>query len=208
MGGWKDRFTFRERFFVEHEVGPNTMRFYPNRVGLLHELAEVSKPLAKAITALLAPDERAGFSEKVSQQGETIIKETSVPAASAEVLDQRARERDGAIEALVGAIANPRNRLLVGRLLMDSLREEFTYSSERSAAEVEEFLYGSKDGYDGLDLPTLGQLIAGWMRANARVFGPAGEALAARAGERLGGARAAPAPRSEFPSEIPSPVPG
>ncbi len=209
--GWKDRFTFRERHFVEHAVCGQALRFYPNRVGLLHDLAEVSKPVASAIAALFADRSTdAGFNEKVSQQGDIIVKETTAQAASPEVLLLRAKERDGAIEALLTAVADPRNRLLLGRLLMDSLREEFPYHGERPAIDVEEFLYGDgkPDGYPGLDVPALTAAIGGWIKANAKQFGKVGEQIAAEIQGRFGGAVASPSRPNVSPSGTPSPEPG
>lgn len=208
--GWKDRFTFRERHHVEHEVCGTSLRFFPNRVGLLHDLAEVSKPVASALAALFT--DRSGDSgtvEKLSQQGDVIVKESTYEATSPEVIQLRARERDAAVAALLGAVADPRNRLLLGRLLMDSLREEFPYHVDRPAPEVEEFLYGSKDGpYQGLDVPALTAMIGGWIKANAKQFGRVGEQIAAEIEGRIGGARVSPNRPSGSPSETPSPEPG
>ena len=209
--GWKDRFTFRERHFVEHEVCGQKLRFYPNRVRLLHDLAEVSKPVASALAALFSDHSTdAGFNEKISQQGDIIVKETTSQAASPEVLQLRSKERDGAISALLSAVSDPRNRLLLGRLLMDSLRDEFPYHEERPTVDVEEFLYGDgrPDGYPGLDLPALTSALGGWIKANAKQFGKVGEQMAAELAGRIGGARVSPNPRSESPSETPSPAPG
>jgi hypothetical protein len=207
--GWKDRFTFRERHFVDHDVAGTKLRFFPNRVGLLHELAEVSKPVASAMAALFA-DRSAdvGSTEKVMTQGDTIIRECSVQGASPEILKMRSQEREKAVNSLVDALSDPRNRLLVGRLLMDSLRDEFPYSADRPPAEVEEFLYGDRASYEGLDLPILSDLIGGWIKANARVFGKAGESVAALARERLGGAAASPSRPEASPSESQSPSDG
>jgi hypothetical protein len=209
--GWKDRFTFRERHFVEHEVCGQRLRFYPNRVGLLHDLAEVSKPVASALAALFSDrSQDAGMEEKISQQGDIIVKESVMQAVSAEIVTLRSKERDGAIDALLTAVSDPRNRLLLGRLLMDSLREEFPYHAERPAVDVEEFLYGDgkPDGYPGLDIPALTAMIGGWIKANAKQFGKVGEQVAAELAGRIGGVRVSPSPRSEYPSETPSPAPG
>ena len=211
--GWKDRFTFRERHFVEHEVCGQKLRFYPNRVGLLHDLAEVSKPVASALAAIFADrSQDAGMQEKISQQGDIVVKETLMQAVSAEIVTLRSKERDGAVGALLTAVSDPRNRILLGRLLMDSLREEFPYHSERPGIDVEEFLYGDgkpePDGYPGLDLPALTAAIGGWIKANAKQFGKMGEQVAAELAGRIGGARVSPSPRRESPSETPSPEPG
>lgn len=215
--GWKNRGSFRDKHFVEHEVSGETLRFYPNRIALLQDLAELSKPIGAAIAGLFA--DRSGDAsqvEKVMVQSDTTIKESTFQAVSAEVLTLRARERDAAIASLLDAVSNPKNRLLLGRLLMDSLREEFPYViGERKPADVERFLYGGEDGSEPLDLPELAAMVGGWIKANAKQFGKVGEEIAARVNARLGGDEkvspresVSPSPLSESPSESPTPSSG
>lgn len=199
--GWKDRFTFRERHFVTHEVGGIKFNFYPNRIALLHELAEVSKPIATALGALFADQSRdTASAEKVMLQGDTTIKETTLQSISPELAAHRAKERDDALKALLDAVSDPRNRLLIGKLLMDSLRDEFPFARDRHPGDVEEFLYGDGKDYAGLDTPALSGMVQGWIKANAKVFGPAGEMVAAQLKGQLGGIVA---PLSASPSENP-----
>jgi hypothetical protein len=201
---WKDVRTYRSRDSVEHEVNGKSVRFYPNRMRLLPELTELSVPIGKALAELLDPSRTdSAMTEKVMVQGETTIKESSVTPPSPEVSKARAAARDGAIEALLKALGDPRNRLSLGRLLMDSLADDFPYAAERPAAEVEGFLYGA-DGVEGLDLPLLAQLVSGWIKANAKQFSRVGELVAARLGD-LGGVMAPPQPS---PSTDPRPSSG
>lgn len=204
--GWKERFTFREKHAVEHEVCGSVFRFYPNRIRMLQDLAEVAKPIGSALAGLFA-ERDYGSTEKVMSQEGTIIKETSIQAATVEVLKHRAKERDVSVEALLSAVSDPRNRLMFGRLLMDSLREEFNYHPDRPAPEVEAFLYGEGD-YAGLDLPALSAMVAGWVKANAKQFGSVGEQIAAEVMGRIGGAAASLNPLNESPSTTAKPEPG
>lgn len=207
--GWKDRLTFREKHCVEHDVCGAKLRFYPNRIGLLHELAEVSKPVASALAALFV--DRSGdatSTDKTMVQGDTTIRECSLQGVSPEIIRLRATEREAAVSALLTAVSDARNRLLLGRLLMDSMRDEFPYAADRPPAEVEEFLYGSAD-FPGLDVPALAAMVGGWIKANAKVFGAAGKQVADLVESRLVGAVRPPSPSpSESPSESPSPSDG
>lgn len=205
--GWKDRFTFREKHAVEHDVCGSTLRFYPNRIGMLQDLSEISRPIATALAALFAERE-SGMVEKVSSQGDTVIRESTYLAPSVEAVAHREQSRDAAIRSLIDAVADPRLRLTLGRLLMDSLREEFPYHSDRPAPEVEEFLYGDKGSYSGLDLPAMSAMILGWVKANARQFGKVGEQIAGEIAGRLAGAGLSPDRPIESPSTMPSPEPG
>jgi hypothetical protein len=209
---WKDVRTYRSRESVEHEVNGAKVRFYPNRMRLLPELTELSVPVAKALAELLDPSRSdAAMTEKVMVQGETTIKESTVAAAAPEIVKARSASRDAAIEALLLSLGDARNRLRLGRLLMDSLADLFPYHADRPAAEVESFLYG--DGQtEGIDLPLLTDLVSGWIAANAKQFTKVGELLPVRLGGAAAGFPApspltAPAPSSGFDSRTPSSPP-
>jgi hypothetical protein len=202
--GWKDKLTFRQSQFVDHEVQGSKLRFYPNRIRVLHVLADVSRPVAAALASLFADQSRdSALNEKTMTEGETLIRESSVAAVSVDTIKMRAKEREDAIAKLVDAVSDKRNRLLIGQLLMDSLREEFPAHTDRPVPEVEEFLYGDGEGYEGIDLPTMGEMLTGWIKANSKVFGPVGEQVAARLGASLGGKFP-----SDSPSTGPTPTPG
>lgn len=202
---WKEVRTYRSRESVEHEVNGVKLRFYPNRMRLLGELAELSTPVAKALAELLDPSRRdTPMTEKVSTQGDVVVKESTVAESSPAVMQARAAARDAAIQSLLSALGDPRNRLRLGRLLMDSLADEFPFAADRAPAEVEEFLYGNKE-QEGLDLPLLADLLKGWIKANAKQFSKAGELVAARLGD-LGGLVSQPP--SPSPSETATPSDG
>jgi hypothetical protein len=187
MSNWKERFAYNTKSGIEHEVNGHTMRFYPNRIGLLTELAEISKPVAHALEVLMS-DSR-GDSTSVSEEhkekprkgkdgietADFSVNKITVEAVSPAVADHRRKERHDAIDQLLDGVTNQRTRLLFGKLLMDSMREEFEYKKDRPLPEVEEFLFGDKEGYEGLDTPILVQMVVGWLKANAKCFGSAGE---------------------------------
>jgi len=196
---WKDRFTYSSKSAVEHEVNGHKLRFYPNRIGLLTELAEISKPIAHALGTLFG--DGRGDSTSISEtftdkpkkdlktgfeQAESKVDKITVQAVSPEVAEHRRKERNDAIDELLDGMTNARNRILIGKLLMDSLRDEFPYKKDRAAAEVEEFLDGDGENYEGLDTPMIVQMIVGWLKANAKVFGSAGEKMVDLVKGRLG----------------------
>lgn len=179
--GWKDKFTFRDRLVVEHKVGDETFRFSPNRIGLFRELRDLSAPVTEALTILFADKSRdSGSSVKSVNDGKDFFQEDcSTEPITVEMAKFRSTEQCEAIEKLVNTIADERNQILIGRLLMDSLRGDFPYARSRSTKDVEEFLYGTEDDDDwtGLDMPTMVELVIGWIKANAKVFGSSGEGL-------------------------------
>ena len=183
--GWKKRFTFRDKRSIEHEVSGEKFRFYPNRMALLTEARDLAEPVAKAISVLFADESRdSGSGVKRHREGEGdssfYMEDIQTEPITKEMAEYRQGERDRAIESIFGTLADARSRLLLGKLFMDSLRDEFPYREDRSTADVEEFLYGSEsedDEYDGLDMPVLIELFRGWMKANAQTFGDVGEKL-------------------------------
>jgi len=194
---WKERFTWKSKVFVEREIDGRTFRFYSNRIALLEELAEVSKPVGLAISSLLDRDETRNvttenFKEKVrkdlranTETADSTIDRTIVAAPTPEISRHRRQERESAVNQILGAVASKPNRILLGKLLMDSLREEFDYDPARKTDQVEEFLYGDGESYEGLSLPMLVQLCQGWLAANAKVFGDLGEKVTAMVKEKL-----------------------
>jgi len=189
---WKDRATYQSKTFVEREVNGSLLRFYPNRYALLQEMSAIAGPLAKAIITLSSDTrhDATAVTERFKEK-DTEVEKITVQGVSTEVLSYRAKEKAQAIDELVTGLTNARTRLLLGKLLMDSMREEFDWKRERTTAEVEEFLDGDGKGYAGLDVPTMVELVKGWMAANSKAFGLMGEQVVDLVSARLQGLRAA-----------------
>jgi len=196
--GWKDKFTFKEKHAVEQQVGENTLRFYPNRIHVLPELAELSKPIAAALATLFAEKGNdAAVSDEKIESPEGTIRRSTVQAISPETIKARDAQLRSALGEVLDVLADKRNCYKFGVLIMDSLREVFPHARDRSPELVEEFLFGDgePDGHPGFALPEMAQLIRGWIAANTRQFGDTGKILAAAVESRLGGLR------SNSPSE-------
>lgn len=189
---WKKLFAYTSSAAVEQSVNGNTIKFYPNRIGLLTELAEISKPVTKALATLFGekPSMTTSTSKSYTDKPKKDIKsgtesaegrsdEIVIEAVQPAVADHRRKTRDEAIDQLIDALTDGRNRILFGKLLMDSMRDEFSYKRDRDAREVEEFLFGDGNEYEGIDAPTMADMVKGWARANAKVFGPMGEKMVA-----------------------------
>jgi hypothetical protein len=179
---WHKRFTFRDKRSIKHDVCGREFRFYPNRMALLTEARDLSGPIAKAINTLFVDQSRdASSTVKRQHEGDFFMEDIQTEGLAIDMAKHRLVERNDAIETVLGTLADPRSILLLGKLFMDSLRDDFPYSKDRKAADVEEFLFGDDDGddaeYQGLDMPMLVELFRGWMKANATVFGEAGESL-------------------------------
>lgn len=177
---WQKRFTFRDKRSIKHQVNGQDFRFYPNRMALLTQARDLAEPVAKAVNLLFADQSRDSKSNvKRTHEGEFFLEDITTEGLDIEMAKHRMEERSEAISTIMGTLADQRSLLLLGKLFMDSLREEFPYKKDRHASEVEEFLYGEEDGdedaYEGLDTPVLIELFKGWMKANALTFGDVGE---------------------------------
>lgn len=175
------KFTFRDKRSIKHQVNGQEFRFYPNRVGLLTEARDLAEPVAQAINTLFA-DQSKDTSSNVKRQheGDFFMEDIQTQGIDIEMAKHRQRERSQAISTILGTLADARSLILMGKLFMDSLRDEFPYKRERSVQEIEEFLYGDDEEgseYEGLDMPVLVEMFQGWMKANATTFGDTGESL-------------------------------
>jgi len=199
------KFTFRDKRSIKHQVNGQEFRFYPNRVGLLTEARDLAEPVAQAINTLFA-DQSKDTSSNVKRQheGDFFMEDIETKGISIEMAKHRQAERSKAISTILGTLADPRSLILLGKLFMDSLRDEFEYKRERSVQEVEEFLYGDGGEYEGLDAPVLVEMFQGWMKANATTFGDTGESLVGLVKAKIEGLVA----DSERGSEKPDPTSG
>jgi len=190
---WQKQFTFRDKRSIKHQVSGQEFRFYPNRMALLNEARDLSGPIAKAINTLFADQSRdAGSAVKRHHEGDFFMEDIQTEPLSIEMAQHRLAERNEAIETILDTLADERSIRLLGKLFMDSLRDNFPYAKDRSIADVEEFLFGEgeDDEYQGLDMPTVVELFQGWMKANATVFGEAGEQLVGLVRAKIEGLRA------------------
>lgn len=215
---WKQRVkTFQERRAVTHTIdGMGELRFYPNRISQLQQLKGVSETVMKCMGTLFS--DNRGDADAVTETGtdETgfQIQKTRVSAVSTEVLEYRAKQQRVAIEELF-SLLDRRNMMLLGEMLMDSLRDEFTYARQRAPQDVEEFLFGAGEeaGEAAMDLPLFVGLMQGWIKANSKVFGDMGEKLVGLVKGRIqvvSGLEGDPTsgPSSKTASSQPSPTDG
>lgn len=188
--GWSDRIkSYMSRQAVAHEIeGMGTLQFYPNTVGQISKLKDMSAGVMMAVSVLLTDhrSDAAAVTETASEGNrETGFTKqtTTVEAVTPEVLEYRAKERANAISRLL-ELADKRNMILFGGLLMDSLTEEFPYDKDRKTEDVERFLYGT-EATDALNIPLLIAMTHGWIKANSRSFGKMGKKMVGLLKSRL-----------------------
>lgn len=150
--------------FEERDINGATMRFHPISAGLMFRLRRLAVPIAKALSTLF---QATSFDVTVVDrttkgpdgEGREVIQEAIDPRLAKVRTDQRA----DAMAELIEALSAEQNRLLVGQIITDSLREVFPRGMKSS--DVEEFMVG-------LEAPTLLKLLRGVAAANSEVLGP------------------------------------
>jgi len=151
---------------IEHEVNEELLKFYPVSLGVIFQLKEVLKPLAFGLASI--------FTDKGSDRGYTStsdkdgFEQTIVNPIGVDLARLRAEEKQKAILDFLEAFSDIKSRNAMGRLVMDSLREEFGRRLEHK--DVTDFI-------ESVDADSLVQLLTGVVRANKGVFGPFGDMI-------------------------------
>lgn len=154
-------------------------RFYPIRVGtiLTGDLAELTQPVIQAITMLLSENKRAseraaygfssdtGFVEEISPDDTVLRRHDPIDPQLAQV---REKSRAKAVKDAMTTLLNPKTQLSVGRILTDSMRDEF--DSRPTDDQVLEFMAS-------LELPVFFACIGAMLEANTSVFGDLGNSI-------------------------------
>ena len=152
---------------VSHTVAETEFRFYPVPIKLFMELRTLAGPIAKAIAVLFFSKSSDARVEQVStgsrQRGE-YIERSIVDPSPLEVVKYRSEEKAAAVRELIEAMGDDRILGTLGRVIITSLRDEFT---ERPVTreQADEFMAT-------LDPSLLFELLMGVAKAHAKVFDP------------------------------------
>lgn len=150
------------------EINGTPVNFYPVSIVCAFNIKEAIKPFARAFASLLADTSGdRGYTSSKSADG---FEQTVVKPMGVELAELRAKQRDAAVLDLVDSVTEVRSRTALGRLIMDSMRDEFP-SRKHEQNDVNDFL-------EKVDTDTMIQLVKGVLKANARVFGPFGQKVA------------------------------
>jgi hypothetical protein len=128
----------------------------------------LSKPLAQALTVLFTNKESdTGATTQSIENGKEGRKEikTVVDPLTVEIAVYRSNQKQEAFESLFEALSNQDNGMLLGRMIMDSLREIFDEKDREDRNRALELI-------KAMDLATLKDMITGLIKANAKVLGP------------------------------------
>lgn len=169
--GWRKKTSLFEAKFIEKKIGDQTWRFYPVSVSRLFQLRTTIKAVSEACSVLFAKntDDYEQSVEKItSEQG--VIERQSTGAMTVELAKLRASQKRAAVAEAIEALMSDENKVALGRLLADSLRDDI--DRDASDDEITEFM-------DSMDLGQLIEMFLAFGEANAKVFGPLGEKMRA-----------------------------
>lgn len=155
-----------KRKAVQHTVNECEFNFYPVRIGRLlsGEIRDAVAPIARAVTVLMTCGDSVR-PEKHTQVGGpddpngVYSKEGEI---SVQTQDWLNATRGNAVHKALTEIIDPKTNLVIGRVLADSLRDDF--NRDTPDEEIQEFM-------DELDVRDLAEFIVGFLKANAEVFG-------------------------------------
>lgn len=204
MSDWKAKLSCFTPNYIEHQVGDDTLRFWPVSVGIVFELRRIGKPLAKSLSVLFERHNSDQGTHDVLEKDEhgQDRREMTIMPIDVEMARLRHDQRSHAIEELIESITSPDNAEVIGKIIMDSLHDVFP-KGDKDNPPAAAFIR---------ELPTtaLGAMLVGVAKANKDVLGPladrvteATEAVVARIGK--------PPANSAEPSkdeETPSPTNG
>lgn len=179
MSDWKSKLNFGEPTCVTCKVGESDIDFYPVSVGMMFKLRRLAKPLAQAISVLTAggakdtgqiyrqvgdPVRDADGKPIIVGEGDsaTTIRdtETIAEAITPELAELRSKQKTEAVESLVSACMDEDNLVIIGSIIMDSMRIP---NADRPPA---------KEFINSIPTDKLPDLILGVGKANKGVFGP------------------------------------
>lgn len=170
---WKEQLDFLSPKGIEHEVQGKKLMFYPISNKILFQLKEVAKPLASAIAALF-PDARKDVGTKYDYAddpdvapGKERLLHMETEGISAQLALLRLDTKEKAIIGIIDALTDSNNALVIGRVIVDSLKDVFERDS-MSPQETTKFM-------ENMSIDTLKDMLLGLMKANAKVLGPLGE---------------------------------
>lgn len=177
---FKQKFALLKRNTETREIAGQTFTFYPISVRMLFELKTSMEPLLKGLRVIFNKQTNEGTQTveetRDPMTGQVLSRVTHLGAPDVGVLKARAEESEKNMRDAVEAVLGDANRLLLGRVLADSLRDE----GIRTDAEIAEFIQDP-----AFDLPLLVEFLNGFLAVNAKVFGPLAERVRSVVREKL-----------------------
>lgn len=177
---FKQKFSLLKRNTETREISGQMFTFFPISVRMLFELRSNMEPLMKALKAVFskAPTEGTQTVEETRDPvtGQVLSRVTHLGSPDVAVMRARAEQSDKDLRDAIEAVLGPSNRMMLGRVLADSLRDEGLSSD----ADIDAFINAPE-----FDLPLLVEFMSGFFAVNAKVFGPFAERVRGMVKEKM-----------------------
>jgi hypothetical protein len=160
---WKDEFSFISPEGVEHKVQDKVLKFYPISVKTAFAVKGVAATLVRALSTILKKHE-TDCAQKTRLDKDGKMQEVQSEAIDKSLAELRTKEREKALEEAIQALLNGDNSLVIGKMLVDSLRD-VPGRDKMTSDQIKAFV-------DDLPLPALVDMLVGLAKGNKAVFGP------------------------------------
>ena len=200
---FKQKFALLKRNTVTREIAGQPFTFYPISIPMLFDLKSTMEPLMKALKTLFS-GEVSGAGTKTEEETrdplsqKVLAKVTHYGVPDINVLKLKAEQSDATMKLAIETVFGEQNRMLVGRVLADSLRDEF--DGRPNDSQIREFVMDP-----AFDLTVLIAMLGGFFEVNARVFGPLAQRVKEQIKSRLSNLTPSPAASASASLE-PSPA--
>lgn len=150
---------------VPHTIDGQTFQFYPVRTRMIlsGKFRDLIEPIVKAVGVLRLPIDPfpAKLTEDSGPDG-SFLRVTEAPTV--QMVDHQNAIRNNEMKAALDTLFSDQNSLSVGRLILDSLRDEV--EGRPTDEQVMEFMED-----DNMDVAVLYGFVVGFVKANAKVLG-------------------------------------
>lgn len=165
----------------EASIAGKTECFYSVSPDTMFELRGLAKPLARALSILFTPiGQESGVKEQTFKRdgpdGHEEGTSVDVMPVDPKVVEMKLKQRADAIESVIEAAGEQKNRYALGRFILDSRRtpEERRAGKLVKDDEIKVLLSGKV-----CDAVAFGQMLQAALKANAGAFGALGGKMAA-----------------------------
>ncbi|MFG0317076.1 MAG: hypothetical protein ACF8XB_07385 [Planctomycetota bacterium JB042] len=154
---WKESYLFLSPTYESVEIDGREVHFYPISARCAFRIRKLARPIATALDILLAKNEHDTKSVFREFDGG---RESISEAIDTELAKHRDSRREAAITDLIESVTEEANQNVIGRMLLDSMRDE-GFPREPTDEDVRFFM-------DHTPITTLGLMLSGLAKANMR----------------------------------------
>ena len=167
---WKEKWTFIKPKGISCKIDEDTLLFYPVSISCMFTLKEIAAPIARAMASLFQSEgnDVGATDETISENNQQdFINRKIVEPVSMELARFRLDQKQRAIQDSIETLFSPTNAVIVARIIMDSLRDDFDRNKTEEQKDVE-----ATDLLETIDGAMFQQLLHGLYKGNEKVFGP------------------------------------